>query len=200
MFIIAHFRVLSTEFSKKIKVFRFGNSCALCARLPRQLRAGAWVCLGVCAGVCYARIKVRATLGGGFWARCNPPFLGCFRPRFGWVFRRFSVGVLLAFLGVVLGWVLVVVKWANVNGNGERVKANGRKGARQTRQTAQARTGARLARFRPSVNLIFLTLIIFAVWWGVFYSQTATEKRRTVCVRSLSLPRPFFRTPNTSVR
>lgn len=52
---------------------------------------------------------------------------------------------------------------------------------------------------RPS-NLIFLALIIFAVWWGVFYSQTATEKRRTVCVRSLSLPRPFFRTPNTSVR
>ena len=102
--------VVNGFFENFLKVFRFGNSCALCARLPRQLRAGAWVCLGVCAGVCYARIKVRATLGGGFWARCNPPFLGCFRPRFGWVFRRFSVGVLLAFLGVVLGWVLVVVK------------------------------------------------------------------------------------------
>lgn len=119
VFIIAHFRGLSTEFSKKIKVFRFGNSCALCARLPRQLRAGAWVCLGVCAGVCYARIKVRATLGGGFWARCNPPFLGCFRPRFGWVFRRFSVGVLLAFLGVVLGWVFGCV-WVGVVGERER--------------------------------------------------------------------------------
>lgn len=122
-------------------------------------------------------------------------------------FARFLVGfagglvwVSVAVFGGCCGWVLVVVKWANVNGNGERVKANGRKGARQTRQTAQARTGARLARFRPSVNLIFLALIISRLWWGVFYSQTATEKRRTVCVRSLSLPRPFFRTPNTSVR
>lgn len=52
---------------------------------------------------------------------------------------------------------------------------------------------------RPS-NLIFLALIILRLWWGVFYSQTATEKRRTVCVRSLSLPRTFLRTPNTSVR
>ena len=50
---------------------------------------------------------------------------------------------------------------------------------------------------RPS-NLIFLALIIFGVWWGVFYSQTATEKRRTVCVRSSTLPQTFLRTPNTS--
>lgn len=52
---------------------------------------------------------------------------------------------------------------------------------------------------RPS-NLIFLSLIISRLWWGVFYSQTATEKRRTVCVRSSTLPRSFLRTPNTSVR
>ena len=50
---------------------------------------------------------------------------------------------------------------------------------------------------RPS-NLIFLALIILRLWWGVFYSQTATEKRRTVCVRSSTLPRSFLRTPNTS--
>lgn len=50
---------------------------------------------------------------------------------------------------------------------------------------------------RPS-NVIFLALIILRLWWGVFYSQTATEKRRTVCVRSSTLPRSFLRTPNTS--
>ena len=57
--------------------------------------------------------------------------------------------------------------------------------------------GVRVGGWCPSANLIFLALIIFGVWWGVFYSQTATEKRRTVCVRSFTLPRSFLRTPNT---
>ena len=214
VFIIAHFRVLSTEFSKKIKVFRFGNSCALCARLPRQLRVGAWVCLGVCAGVCYARIKVRATLGGGFWARCNPPFLGCFRPRFGWGWRLVLGGFVGGCFGVgcrgwfwwlfggVCGWVYSLALTRS-RLTDSRKTAHGSRLAGVRLLAVGVRllaVGVRVGGgVRPS-NLIFLALIIFAVWWGVFYSQTATEKRRTVCVRSLSLPRPFFRTPNTSVR
>ena len=47
---------------------------------------------------------------------------------------------------------------------------------------------------RPS-NLIFLSLIISPYSRGVFYTKTATEKRRTVCVRSPSLPQTFLRTP-----
>ena len=153
MFIIAHFSPLLTFFSKFAKVFRFGNSCALCARLPRQLRAGAWVCLGVCVGVCYARIKVRATLGGGFWARCNPLFWGCFCPRFGWVFRRFSVGVLLAFLGVVFGWVLVVCGWGVWVGGRSRSLAHGLRIAEKPRTAHGLRVSVCLRLRLPSVSV-----------------------------------------------
>ena len=90
--------VVNRFFENFLKVFRFGNSCALCARLPRQLRAGA----------CYARVLVACVGGAGFGL-----------PAFWWVFRRFSVGVLLAFLGVVLGWVFGCV-WVGVVGERER--------------------------------------------------------------------------------
>lgn len=142
---------------------------------------------------CYARIIVARFFGGGgcpLWARFSPPF---------WV------GFSACFGGILWG-----LFWGGGVGG-----CSGR--TRTATATAKRRTGARAhgsrlagvrllavgvrvgVGVRPS-NLIFLALIIFAVWWGVFYSQTATEKRRTVCVRSLSLPRPFFRTPNTSVR
>ena len=190
MLIIAQFRGLSTEFSKKIKVFRFGNSCALCARLPRQLRVGAWVCLGVCAGVCYARIKVRATLGGGFWARCNPPFLGCFRPRFGWVFRRFSVGVLLAFLGVVLGWVLGERERQRRTGKGER--AQGRTANTANGASTNGRTACPFSSVRQSY--LFSVDNICRMVGGILQPNGNRKTANSMCPLTLT-PTPIF--PNT---
>lgn len=162
-------------------------------------------CTPVRAWACVTRVSkfARDFSGGGFWVFVSP------------VFGRFFAPVLGGFFGLLFGcgWVCVwVVFWGLFWGGGVG-GCSGR--TRTATATAKRRTGARahgnrkrrkrerahgLPVFvRPS-NLIFLALIIFAVWWGVFYSQTATEKRRTVCVRSLSLPRPFFRTPNTSVR
>lgn len=128
-------------------------------------------------------------------------------------FARFLVGFSAVFGGgfaCLFGgcfWVGFGGVWVGVVGERERQRRTG-KGERAQGRTATANGASVNGRtacpfwvgFRPSTNLIFLALIIFAVWWGVFYSQTATEKRRTVCVRSLSLPRTFLRTPNTSVR
>lgn len=137
---------------------------------------------------------------------------GVWFARFLVVFRAVWCGCPLPFSAVVVGGlsvVVLVVVWWGVWAGRVYSLALTRSRLTDSRKTAH---GSRLAGVRllavgvrvgggvrPS-NLIFLALIIFAVWWGVFYSQTATEKRRTVCVRSLSLPRPFFRTPNTSVR
>ena len=52
---------------------------------------------------------------------------------------------------------------------------------------------------RPS-NIIFLALIISAYSRGVFYSTNGNEKRRTVCVGSITLPQPLSRTPNYNPR
>lgn len=134
---------------------------------------------------CYARIIVARFFGGGgcpLWARFSPPF---------WV------GFSACFGGILWG-----LFWGGVVGERERQRRTG-KGERAQGRTATAkrrkheRAHGLPVFVRPS-NLIFLTLIILRLWWGVFYSQTATEKRRTVCVRSSTLPRSFLRTPNTS--
>lgn len=174
MLIIAQFRGLSIFFLNFEKVFRFGNSCALCARLPRQLRVRAWVRPSARVGVCYARIKVRASLGGGFWCACNPFFWGRFLPPF-WVGFRL---VFWVWVGVRLvgfwwwgfgGWCVGKV------GERERQRRTG-KGER-----AQGRTNYHKRRKRERVNglpvwavfvrpsdIIFLTLIISRLWWGYF--------------------------------
>lgn len=58
----------------------------------------------------------------------------------------------------------------------------------------------RVGSFCPSVNVIFLSLIISAYSRGVFYSTNGNEKRRTVCVGSITLPQPLSRTPNSNPR
>lgn len=134
-------------------------------------------------------------------------------PLFGGVFGRFGVGVRCRF-GGCCGWVVgggfggCLVWWGGVCGwvyslaltrsrlTDSRKTAHGSRLAGVRLLAVGVRVGGGV---RPS-NLIFLALIISRLWWGVFYSKTATEKRRTVCVRSLSLPRTFLRTPNTSVR
>lgn len=128
-----------------------------------------------------------------FWGRFSPPFWVGFSACFSGVGGCACGGV---FGGLFWGGGVGVV------GERERQRRTG-KGERAQGRTATAKRRKRerahgLPVFvRPS-NIIFLALIISRLWWGVFYSQTATEKRRTVCVRSLSLPQTFLRTPNTS--
>ena len=108
MFIIAHFRGLSTEFSKKNQSFSFWQFL----RIMRAIAASA------------ARGRVRVRLGArgrvlrayqssrdfGRWVLLA--FLGVvFGWVFGWVFGLLLGGCLGVSLGVVLGWVLVVCGW-----------------------------------------------------------------------------------------
>ena len=154
---------------------------------------------GAHGGACYARVLVARVGGAGFGLLA-----------FWWIFGRFGVGVRCRFrrllwvgcrwwfwwlFGGVCGWVYSLALTRS-RLTDSRKTAHGSRLAGVRLLAVGVRVGVGV---RPS-NLIFLTLIIFAVWWGVFYSQTATEKRRTVCVRSPSLPRTFLRTPNTSVR
>lgn len=154
MLIIAHFAPLSTEFLKKIKVFRFGNSCALCARLPRQLR----VCVS-CARRCVLRAyqSSRATFRGGLmcprWARFVRPFLGRFLPPF-WV----GVFGLLFGCGWVCVWVVFggVLGWC-VGGVGERERQRRTgKGERAQGRTAH---GLRVSACLPLVSVSALVSV-----------------------------------------
>lgn len=183
--IIAHFAPLSTFFSKFAKVFRFGNSCALCARLPRQLRAPAWVCLGVCAGVCYARIKVRATLGGGLvcprWARFVRPFSACF-------------------LGV--GGLSLGVFWGGGVGERERQRRTG-KGENAQRLTACGCPCACGCACRPCPCRLFLSVrqcYLFSVdniapmVGGILQPNGNRKTANSMCPLTLT---PTFLSPNT---
>lgn len=172
----------------------YARDCRVsCARAHRHTRRR--------AGACYARVLVARVGGAGFGLLA-----------FWWVLRAVWCGCPLPFSAVVVGGLSVVVLvgvWCGGVCGWVYSLALTRSRLTDSRKTRARLTacGCPLAcrwcpcrRWCPSANLIFLALIIFAVWWGVFYSQTATEKRRTVCVRSLSLPRTFLRTPNTSVR
>lgn len=160
----------------------YARDCRVsCARARRRTRRR--------AGVCYARVLVARVGGAGFGL-----------PAFWWFFGRFGVGVRCRWwfwwlFGGVCGWVYSLALTRS-RLTDSRKTAHGSRLAGVRLLAVGVRVGVGV---RPS-NLIFLALIISRLWWGVFYSQTATGKRRTVCVRSLSLPRTFLRTPNTSVR
>ena len=131
------------------------------------------------------------------------PFGRGFRPRFGWVFRL-VLGVGFACLFGVFWWWGFGCVWVGVvgererqrrTGKGERVKANGRKGARQTRQTAQARTGARLARFRPSVqSYLFSVDNICRMVGGILQPNGNRKTANSMCPLTLT---PTNISPNT---
>jgi hypothetical protein len=168
----------------------YARDCRVsCARARRRTRRR--------AGVCYARVLVARVGGAGFGLLA-----------FWWIFGRFGVGVRCRFrrllwvgcrwwfwwlFGGVCGWVYSLALTRS-RLTDSRKTAHGSRLAGVRLLAVGVRVGVGV---RPS-NLIFLALIILRLWWGVFYSQTATEKRRTVCVRSSTLPRSFLRTPNTS--
>lgn len=135
-------------------------------------------------GVWFARFLV-GFAGGLVWVSVAV-FGGCC----GWV-----VGGGFGWCGGVCGWVYSLALTRS-RLTDSRKTAHGSRLAGVRLLAVGVRVGGGV---RPS-NLIFLALIISRLWWGGILQPNGNRKRRTVCVRSLSLPQTFLRTPNTSVR
>lgn len=165
------FSPLSTFFSKFAKVFRFGNSCALCARLPRQLRAG----------VSYARMYVlRAYYSCAIFRR--------------WGLPPFWVGFSACFGGILWG-----LFWGGVVGERERQRRTG-KGERAQGRTANTANGAstngRTACPFSSVRQSYLFSVdnICRMVGGILQPNGNRKTANSMCPLTLT-PTPIF--PNT---
>lgn len=160
-----------------------------------------------CARRCVLRAyqSSRATFRGGLvctrWARFVRPFLGRFLPPF-WV----GVFGLLFGCGWVCVWVVFggVLGWC-VGGVGERERQRRTgKGERAQGRTATANgasVNGRTACPFSSVRQCYLFSVdnIRRVVGGIL-QPNGNEKRRTVCVGSITLPQPLSRTLNSALR
>jgi len=152
-----------------------------------------------CACACYARLFRRVCVRVAWVWVC--PLSVSVRPLVGGFGGLVWASV---WLSAVRVWVCLVW-WCGGVGMRARVFLYGSRNNRKRATAHGLRVSVCLRLRLPSVsvsavfvrpsNIIFLTLIISPYSRGVFYTKTATEKRRTVCVRSPSLPQTFPRTP-----